>query len=242
MALVAVAVLAMGACTRGRPRTLPHTGSGPPLSYVALGGADVVGDGTGDALRDAWPQVLFRTALPRNATFVNFGSTGATIQDVLDHQVPPAVALRPSLVTISVSDDLFRGTPPTTFESTLRAVVGQLRRDAATRVLVGNIGLFDQRPGYRACLTTGSIVGTSCILPQPVPDAATLTARTDLLNAAIARVASSEGVVVVDVHAAAVTDRGAGREAAQYTDALTPNSDGARALAAVYASALPRIP
>ena len=41
MALVAVAVLAMGACTRGRPRTLPHTGSGPPLSYVALGGADV---------------------------------------------------------------------------------------------------------------------------------------------------------------------------------------------------------
>jgi hypothetical protein len=46
----------------------------------------------------------------------------------------------------------------------------------------------------------------------------------------------------VDVHAAAVTDRGAGREAAQYTDALTPNSDGARALAAVYASALTRIP
>jgi lysophospholipase L1-like esterase len=237
--VVAVGVVtALLAGCSGAPRTLPRTRAEAPLNYVALGGGEVVGDGTEDALRDAWPQVLFRTALPRSATLVNFASTGATVQDVLDRQVPLAVALRPSLVTISVFDDLFRNTPTATFENALQTVVHQLRRDGTTRVLLANIGLFDQRPGYRACLTTQSIVGTNCALSAPVIQPAALTARSDALNAAIARVARSEGATLVDLHAAETADRGAGREAAHYTDTITPNADGARAVATVFAAAL----
>jgi lysophospholipase L1-like esterase len=228
--------LAFGGCTRA-PRTLPRTRAEAALNYVALGGGDVAGDGTGDALREAWPQVLFRTALPRSATFVNTASTGATVQDVLDRQVPLAVALRPTLVTMSVFDDLFRDTPIPTFEAALRSVVHQVRGNGSTRVLLANIGLFDQRPGYRACVTPQSMAGVTCTLGTPVLPAAALAARTDDLNAAITRVARAEGATVVDLHAAELADRAAGREASHYTDAITPNADGARAVAAVFAAA-----
>jgi lysophospholipase L1-like esterase len=242
-ALVAAGVVAvvLAGCTRA-PRTLPRTRAGAPLNYVALGGGEVAGDGTEDALRDAWPQVLFRTALPRSATLVNFASTGATMQDVLDRQVPLAVALRPSLVTISVFDDLFRDTPTATFEAALQTAVHQLRRDGATRVLLANMGLFDQRPGYRACLTTESIVGTNCVLSSPVIQPAALAVRTDALNAAVARVARSEGATLVDLHAAQTADRAAGREAAHYADAITPDADGARSVATVFAAAMAQRP
>ncbi len=232
-----VVAITLTGCTR-RPSTLPRTRAEPPLAYVALGGGEVVGDGTGDALRDAWPQVLFRTALPRSATFVNLASAGATMQDVLDHQVPLAVSLRPSLVTISVFDDLFLDTPPAAFESTLQTAVHQLRRGGSTRVLLANIGLFDERPGYRACLPNQPSAGVACALPGPVIDPAALAARTDALDAAIARVARAEGATLVDLHAADLADRAGGREAAHYSDGITVNTDGSRAIAGVFAAAL----
>jgi lysophospholipase L1-like esterase len=231
--------LLLAACS-DRPHTLPRTPAGPPLTYVALGGGEVLGDGTGDPLREAWPQVLFRTKLPRSATFVNLASTGATVQDVLDRQVPLAVAIRPTLVTISVSDDLFRDTPVATFEATLHEVLQQLRGAGAPRVLLANVGLYERRPGYRACLTIASIIGTDCTLSPPVPQPDALGARTDALNASIARVAGSESVAVVDLHTAALADRAAGREAGHYTTAITPNAAGQLAIAGVFAHALDR--
>lgn len=232
-----VVAAALAGCSH-RPATLPRTRAEPALGYVALGGAEVVGDGTGDALRDAWPQVLFRTSLPRSATLVNLASAGATAQDVLDRQVPPAVDLRPSLVTISVFDDLFRDTTPATFEATLQTAVHQLRRGGSTRVLLANIGLFDRRPGYLACLPNQPNAAATCALPTPVIDPATLAARTDALDAAIARVARAEGATLVDLRAADLADRAAGREPAHYTDAITANTDGSRAIAGVFAAAL----
>ncbi len=232
-------VLAAG-CT-GAPRTLPKTRAGAPLSYVALGGGEVLGDGTEDALRDAWPQVLFRTALPRSATFVNFASNGATVDDLANRQVPLASAVHPGLVTIQLFDDLFDSTPVATFERTLQGAVHELRGDGMTRVLVANIGLFDQRPGYRACISP-SATGAQCALSTPPPQPAALDARTDALNAAIARVARAEGATLVDLHAAQAADRAAGREASHYTDAMTVNTEGAAATASVFAAALPRFP
>ncbi|MBV8951256.1 MAG: SGNH/GDSL hydrolase family protein, partial [Actinobacteria bacterium] len=222
------------------PRTLPKTPAPPPLAYVALGGGEVLGDGTDDSLRDAWPQVLFRTALPRSATLVNFASSGATVDDLANRQVPLALATHPGLVTISLFDDLFDGMSVATYEHTLQTAVHQLRTSGA-RVLLGNIGLFDQRPGYRACV--GASTGTAtCALSGPAPQPPDLMSRTDALNAAIARVARAEGATLVDLHAAQVADRAAGREAAQYSDGITVNTEGARAIAAVFAAALPRLP
>src|SRR5437667_5120333 len=69
LAAVLVA-LALPACSSGHPATAPvHDSTGPPGTYVAIGASETVGVGSDVPLRDAWPQVFFRTALPRNTVF-----------------------------------------------------------------------------------------------------------------------------------------------------------------------------
>jgi hypothetical protein len=46
----------------------------------------------------------------------------------------------------------------------------------------------------------------------------------------------------VDLHAAQTADRAAGREAAHYADAITPDADGARSVATVFAAAMAQRP
>jgi hypothetical protein len=67
---------------------------------VAVGANETVGLGADDPLRDAWPQILFRTVLPRGTVFVNLGSPGATVANALDREVADAIALSPTLVTV----------------------------------------------------------------------------------------------------------------------------------------------
>src|SRR5439155_3713731 len=67
--LCALLVLcAAAACTTSRPVARPSaTPSAAPLVYVAVGASESVGVGASDPLRNAWPQVFYRTALPPSA-------------------------------------------------------------------------------------------------------------------------------------------------------------------------------
>ncbi len=240
LALLTATVVLLGACTAGKPRTLPRARNGPAFTYVAIGGADTLADGTDDPLRQAWPQVLFRTALPRNATLVNLASSPASVQDVLDRQVPQALTLHPTLVTVLITDDAFRGTPTATFETRLRDALVQLRQGGRARVLVANIPPLDARPGYLACLP-GAAAASDCTLDRPVPDVATLDARVDALDAAVAHAAAATGANVVDLHAAVLAERAAGRETAEYDPgAISPNAQGQRVIATAFADAYRR--
>jgi lysophospholipase L1-like esterase len=239
LAALAVALVA-SACSGGRPKTLPASAAGRAVRYVALGGGDTLGEGTEDSLRDAWPQVLFRTALPRAATFVNFASTGATSEDVLDRQVPEALALNPDLVTISIFDDAFTDTPVTTFETRLRDIVSRFRAGRNVKVLVANIPPLDRRPGYAQCLP-GATDPTKCHLSGAVPTVAQLDARVAALDAAIARVATATGATLVDVDAAMRAERAAGREASEFfSDDVSPNAAGSKVYADAFAAAYAR--
>jgi lysophospholipase L1-like esterase len=241
--VLALALLTAGALVAGcttKPRTIPRARNGPTLTYVALGGSDTLGRGSDDPLRDAWPQVLFRTALRRDATLVNLASSSATVQDLLDRQVPQALTLHPTLVTVLITADAFTGTPTATFETRLRDAVTRLRGAGTTRVLVANIPPLDARPGYVACLP-GSTDPGDCSLDRPVPDVATLRARVDALDAVIARVATATGATLVDLHAAVVAERAAGREVDEYDPgSISPNAQGQRVIADAFASAYAR--
>jgi len=135
--LLAGAVVA-AACGGGTSNpTLPPEAKGRPTVYVALGGDD---NGAGRrGIAAAWPQVLFRTAFPRTAVFVNLSSPRAGAETMLDTQVGSAVALHPDVVTITVIDDAEHDTSPAVVEQDLTAAIGRLRAGRSPRVLVGTI-------------------------------------------------------------------------------------------------------
>ncbi len=86
-----VTALVLAACSspepstsRGGVETPPVTDpAGPGPLYVALGASETAGIGADQPLREGWPRVLFRTALPPSSSFVNMGIPGATVAQAI---------------------------------------------------------------------------------------------------------------------------------------------------------------
>ena len=165
-ALVLGVLAACGASSG--PAALPPEKKGPPFLYVALGGDD---NGTGrTTLASAWPQIFFRSDLPRTAQFVNLARPRSGITQILNDEVDHATRLQPDLVTITLIDDAERATPTTTVEHDLAAVLQRLARHHRTTILVGTVP----------------------------PNVGTSTA-TEALNQTITRVADAASVTLVDL-------------------------------------------
>lgn len=213
-----VALLAGAACTvRPKPAALaPRDDAGPPVTYVAVGDSETVGFGTPQPLRDAFPQQLYRRALPRRTVFVNLGISGATVSQAAAEEAAQAVALVPTLVTVWLNvNDLNQRHPADRYEQELGQLVHQLRRGGATEVLLANA------PPLRGLL--GS----------------TTEAAVDAYNAATARVAEREGAVLVDLHAAYRSASTQGRQADfDGPDGFHPTAAGHKAVADAFARAL----
>ena len=234
-----------GAACSGSQRPAPteaEESSGPPLLYVAIGASESVGVGTDQPLRQAWTQVFFRSGLPRQASFVNLGIPGATVADALERQVPEAVTLRPNLVTVWLNvNDLVDGVTPEEYERELGQLVRRLRRNGATQVLVANTPELDRLPDYLRCREAPGSAGCGLGARLPAPDL--LRAAVAAYNEAIAQVASREGAVLVDLHAAGLAARQAGTEATLISeDGFHPSPAGHRAVAAAFAEALAGAP
>ena len=129
LALVVALLLGLTACHRGadRPARAESGSVRPAPVYVAVGGDETRGSMLGDKLRDAWPQLFYRDALPGDAVFYNLaregGLTAASIPGVLDL----VDELAPSLTTLWWDS---------TDEQQIVNVIRRLRRNGATRVLV----------------------------------------------------------------------------------------------------------
>jgi lysophospholipase L1-like esterase len=243
-ALLVLCAFAASACTTSRPAARPlATPSGAPLVYVAVGASESVGVGASDPLRNAWPQVFYRSALPRSAVFVNMAVSGSTVAEALAGQVPSAVAQSPDVVTVWLNvNDLIRGVTPASYEADLTKLVTALRRGGATKVLVANTPPLDDLPAYRACLPGATATVTRCALGPGlqglVPPPATLNAAVDAYNASIARVASSTGAILVDLHAAGLAARQNGTEASLVgSDGFHPSDAGHALVAKAFATA-----
>jgi lysophospholipase L1-like esterase len=225
--LLFVSALVIGACTGpGRPATpaVAPGDQGPPVTYVAVGASESVGVGTDDPLREAWPQLLYRDALPRRTVFVNLGIPGATVERALDDEVAQAVGLSPTIATVWLNvNDIAALVPPSVYEQRLDTLVSRLRRGGATRVLVANTPPLDKLPAVDR-------------LGLP---AAAVNLAVDQYNAAVARVVAKEGAVLVDLHKAGLDARAAGREAELVSaDGFHPSAAGHRAVADAFAAAL----
>jgi lysophospholipase L1-like esterase len=208
LAARAVAALVMAGLTLTACGSDPRTGAGPspsgpgPVVYAAIGASETYGIGADDRSRQAWPQVFYNDVLPRSAVLYNFGIPGATTAQALHDEVPAALAVHPTVVTVWLNvNDLINGVAAQDYEAQLRQVLRSLRRGGQARVLVANTPDLAQLPAFRACLPNAAASGPSCLIPaglMPTPQA--VAAAVAAYNAAINDAASREGATLVDLH------------------------------------------
>lgn len=223
-------LLLSAACAASRPEVLPPPDeTGPPPVYVAVGASETTGVGSDQPLRDAWPRVLHRTALPPGSVFVNMGIPGATVARALAEEVDHALAAKPNLVTVWLNvNDMSRGVGVAEYERQLDTLVERLRGDGSIRVLVANTPPLDTLPAYQAGLVLDGF---------PSPE--TVRRLTASYNDAIARVAERRGAKLVDLHAVGMAARAAGTEALLVSrDGFHPSTAGHEAVAAAFAEVL----
>jgi acyl-CoA thioesterase-1 len=184
-----------------------NTGTPPSLSaptgvvYAAIGASETYGIGAGDP-RQAWPQVFTDDVLPRSAVLHNFGIPGATTAQALRSEVPAALVLHPTVVTVWLNvNDLISGVRAQDYESQLRQLLRDLHQGGRARVLVANTPDLAQLPAYRACLADPPPGGPRCLIPsQFMPTPQAVATAVAAYNAAISDAAKQEGATVVDLH------------------------------------------
>jgi acyl-CoA thioesterase I len=237
---LALAVLLAAACSSGtpaapaRPAATPAPSpTPPPIVYAAVGASETAGIGAQDPRDQSWPMDFYQTALPRSAVFYSFGVPAETTQAALAAEVPAALAVQPTLVTVWLNvNDLVAGVPVADYETQLGQLVHALRRGGAARVLVANTPYLDRLPLYLACRTGSSTCPFTGVVPAPDQ----LNAVVDAYNGAIARVSQREGAVLVDLHASGeVPDQHPDWVSA---DGFHPNAAGYAQIAARFAAAL----
>jgi lysophospholipase L1-like esterase len=201
-ALVVALTLSACATTATPTGTRPSPSASAPVVYAAIGASETYGIGAGDRYRQAWPQVFYNDVLPPSAVLYNFGIPGATTAQALHDEVPAAVAVRPTVVTVWLNvNDLIQGVSPQAYGTQLRELLHALRRGGQTRVLVANTPDLGQLPAYRACLPNPPAGGPACLIPQAlVPTQQAVAAAVAAYNTAISRAAKQEGATVVDLH------------------------------------------
>src|ERR1700682_3341406 len=198
-----LATLTLSACgatpTAG---TRPSPSAPARVVYAAIGASETIGVGADDRSRQAWPRVFSNDVLPRSAVLYNFGIPGATTAQALHDEVPAAIAVHPTVVTVWLNvNDLIRGVSAADYEAQLVQVLHTLRRGGQTQVLVANTPDLGQLPAYRACLPNAPAAGPACLIPDGlVPTPQSVAAIVDAYNAAITRAAKQEGATLVDLH------------------------------------------
>jgi lysophospholipase L1-like esterase len=228
--LAIVAALVAGACDVSRPEVLPPPAdNGPAPVYVSVGASETTGAGSDQPLRDGWPRVLHRTAMPPGSIHVNMGIPGATVAQAMAEEVETTLQARPNLVTVWLNvNDLTRGVTPAEYERQLEQLVRTLRGSGRTRVLVANTPPLDQLPAYQA----GRLLAD-------LPDAQAVQALVVRYNEAIARVVQRLGAHLVDLHALGMAARAAGTEASYVSrDGFHPNTAGHAKIAEAFAEVL----
>lgn len=224
---LALTVLLFGACTNGNggddAAEEPGEERHEPVRYVAVGASETVGFGLANPEQQAWPRVFLRTALPPDTQFTSLGVSGSTVAAALQQQVPKALELDPTLVTVWLNvNDLTKFVSVESYEAQLRDLVHRLRRDGKATVLVANTPALDALPTVAHFGINPSLVNSAVAT----------------YNAAIDRVAREEGAALVDLHAASLAARSAGTEAGFIgPDGFHPSAAGHEAAAAAFAEA-----
>lgn len=123
----------------------------PPLTVVALGDSSITAPGV-VPLDAAWVRVIAADlAAHHRVNLVSVAVGGSRVCDVLDRQLPAALAAEPDIALVSVgANDALRNTPLARFEEDLDSLIAALT--AATPLVglsgVGDLGVIPRLPPF----------------------------------------------------------------------------------------------
>lgn len=107
--------------------------------YVAVGDSTGVGVGASEG---GYPARLLKriTQEGRQARLVNLCVSGATTADLLRDQLKPAIAARPTLITVGIGiNDIGHYVSLDTFARNFEEIVKQLKAETSARIVVSNL-------------------------------------------------------------------------------------------------------
>ncbi|MGH2514986.1 MAG: GDSL-type esterase/lipase family protein [Ktedonobacterales bacterium] len=193
LALLLLLAACGAAATAGTvPHATPTATVHPPVVYVALGASDAVGVGASDPNTQGYVPILI-SRLPTYSQAFNYGVSGYTLRQALQGELPQALAQHPSLITIWLVGNDFKGCVPLAqYAADLDNLLGQLQAHTTARVFVANAPDFSQLPYFQQ----GAQGGAACVVGQPP---AAIRALTQQWNAVINPLVARHGDVLVDL-------------------------------------------
>jgi acyl-CoA thioesterase I len=200
MALAITCLAALSACGSSsvgsvHPAASPTVTHAASVRYVALGASDAVGVGATDPNTQGYVPVLI-SRLPQDAYALNLGVSGYKVHDALQNKIATALNAHPTLVTIWLAGNDFRGcTPLSTYIADLNALLDQLKSGTTAQVFVANLPDMSLLPAMRP----GSQGLGACHQSQTSQQ---MRAETQTWNAAIAQTVSSHGDDLIDLYRA----------------------------------------
>lgn len=142
--LVALALLAAG-CGGS------SSASAGTIAYTALGASDAVGIGAVPLSKGYVPTLAddMRSA-GFTVTLDNLGINGAHVGDIVDQELPQALADDPDVVTLwTGANDVVSGDSPDAFAAQLSVLLGALADGTHARVYVADLPDLTQEPLFR---------------------------------------------------------------------------------------------
>lgn len=109
--------------------------------YVAIGDSTVEGIGASHHSK-SFPALVFEKIKQdkKEASYHNLGKGGAKVGDVIAHQLPTLLELKPDLVTISVGgNDLHKRTKLKHFERDFAYLIKTLKEKTDAEIIISNI-------------------------------------------------------------------------------------------------------
>lgn len=216
-----------GAATAAKPppaRTTPSATVRPSVVYVALAASDGVGVGATNPATEAYvPRIIAR--LPKDAARYNLSVSGFHIAQSLAQELPQAIAIQPTLVTVWLVGNDFRDcTPLDQYARDLDTMLGRLQSQTKARVFVGNTPDMSQLPYFAQ---EHAPQGGACVAGKSPAEVRALAQQ---WNATINPIIAKHGDVLVDLFN---SDLAAHPEYV-YSDGFHPSSAGYQVLADLF--------
>ena len=155
-----------------------------PIIYVALGASDAVGVGSNAPGSQGYVP-LITTYLPRGSHALNLGISGIRLHEALSEELPLALNTSPQLITIwLVANDFVDGVSYQSYISDLSSLLAQLRAKTQARIVMANLPDLTRLPAFS----------------RNTPNQrARMLQNIQLWNQGIARVATQDGVAIVNL-------------------------------------------
>ncbi len=119
-----------------------------PFVYVAMGDSTAEGMGASTPER-SYTKILYAhiKAQKTNAKYYNLGRSGSILRDVVNRQLPKAIDLNPSLITLSVgANDIIRRTKQQEFEKELKQLVEELHSKTQAILVISTVPDLSMTP------------------------------------------------------------------------------------------------